>query len=74
VDDVDPDLAAIGAEIRRHRKAQRLSQEVLAERAGLHRNHIGYIERGERKVTVLTLIQVARALKVAPAVLMAPVS
>ncbi len=71
--EVNPDLVAIGGEIRRQRKAKNLSQENLAELAGLHRNYVGYVERGERKITVVTLIQIARALNVAPAVLIGPV-
>lgn len=41
-----------------------LSQEQLAEKSGLARNYIGNIERAEYKVTVETLAQIAKALKV----------
>ncbi len=58
----DSDLVALGREIRRHRKAHNLSQEGLAERADLHRNYIGFLERGERNPTAKTLFQIARAL------------
>jgi transcriptional regulator with XRE-family HTH domain len=56
------DLKALGREIRRHRKQAKLSQEQLAERAGLHRNYVGYLERGERNSSATTLFQIARAL------------
>jgi transcriptional regulator with XRE-family HTH domain len=56
------DLKALGREIRRHRKQAKLSQEQLAERAGLHRNYVGYLERGERNPAATTLFQIARAL------------
>lgn len=56
------DLKALGREIRRHRKAKKLSQEQLAERADLHRNYIGYLERGERNPAATTLFQIANAL------------
>jgi transcriptional regulator with XRE-family HTH domain len=60
----DKDLIALGREIRRHRKARNLSQEELAERAGLHRNYIGYLERGERNPRLKTIYLVAKALGV----------
>lgn len=60
---VDSDLAALGREIRRHRRARKLSQEQLAERAELHRNYVGYLERGERNPSAKTLFQIARALE-----------
>ncbi|TCS07544.1 helix-turn-helix transcriptional regulator [Caulobacter sp. BK020] len=67
------DLLALGREIRRHRKALGLSQELLAERAGLHRNYVGFLERGERNPSVTTLFRVAQALEVRAADLVAGV-
>lgn len=37
------------------RKQKGWSQDVFAERAGLHRAHVGEIERGESNVTLQTL-------------------
>jgi transcriptional regulator with XRE-family HTH domain len=62
----DPDLVALGREIRALRLAQGLSQEELADRAGLHRNYIGGIERGERNVGVKAIFALARGLGVEP--------
>jgi transcriptional regulator with XRE-family HTH domain len=58
------DLIALGREIRRHRKALGLSQEALAERAGLHRNYVGLLERGERNPSATTVFGLARTLGV----------
>ncbi len=54
----------LGEAIRTERIKAGLSQEKLAEKAGLARNYIGNIERAEYKVTVETLALIAKALKV----------
>jgi transcriptional regulator with XRE-family HTH domain len=58
------DLIEAGRAIRIRRQASGLSQEALAERAGVHRNYVGLLERGERNASLTTLIAVARALNV----------
>jgi len=52
----------LGAAVRRLRKAKKLTQEKLAERADLSTNSVGSIERGENDVTISTLRRVAAAL------------
>lgn len=59
-------LARLGAVIRTRRKAIKLSQEALADAAGIERSHMGKIERGERNVTLLNLCRVAAALDAPP--------
>lgn len=64
--DEQRDLLALGREIRRHRNAKGLSQEKLAELAGLNRNYIGFVERAERSPRVTTIFRIARALDLHP--------
>ena len=65
-DDEDRRLKALGQAIRDARKARSVSQEALAYNAGIDRSHMGKIERGERNVTALNLLRVAKALGVKP--------
>lgn len=61
----------IGAVVRQLREATGLSQEELAEQAGLHRTYISLVERGRRNITVDALSQIAEALGVYPSRLIA---
>ncbi len=54
----------IGKRIAEERQKRNLSQEYLAEITNLHRNHIGYIERGEKRATLDTLYQITKALNI----------
>ena len=62
-----------GRTVRKRRHALGLSQEALAEKAGLHWTYIGGIERGERNLGLLNLVKIARALGTTPARLVAGV-
>jgi transcriptional regulator with XRE-family HTH domain len=61
----------LGKAVRQKRLAMGLSQEALAEKADLHWTYIGGIERGERNVSLLNIVRIARALGIAPARLLA---
>ncbi|WP_293778809.1 helix-turn-helix transcriptional regulator [uncultured Oxalicibacterium sp.] len=65
------ELKALGATIRMLRKEIGLSQEALADLAGLDRSHMGRIERGERNLAVVNLLKIRRALGISGAQLMA---
>jgi transcriptional regulator with XRE-family HTH domain len=59
----------VGARIRNLRIKKGWSQEELAARCGLHRSHMGEIERGQTNMTMSTLIAVVQTLEVSAATL-----
>ena len=69
--DTDGRLRKLGAAIRKARDDRGLSQEALADAAGLDRSHMGKIERGERNVSVLNVARVCDALAITMTALMA---
>lgn len=58
------ELLKFGLKIRELRTIKGLSQEDLADLAGLHRTYVGGIERGERNVAFLNIVKLAKALEV----------
>lgn len=59
----------VGATVRVWRLKRKMSQDIFAERAGLHRAHVGEIERGEANVTLQTLKIIADTLEIRVAAL-----
>ncbi|MBI4727593.1 helix-turn-helix transcriptional regulator [candidate division TA06 bacterium] len=62
-------LKLVGDNTRAIRKSQNLSQEKLAERAGVDYRYIGFIEQGRVNPTLKSLEKIAAALKINFAVL-----
>ena len=57
-------LIKFGRKVREERTNLGLSQEELAERAGVHRTYIGMIERAERNITLENIEKIAKALRI----------
>ena len=57
-------IISFGLKVKELRKQKNISQEKLAELAGLHRTYIGMIERGEKNLTILNIEKIALALNV----------
>jgi transcriptional regulator with XRE-family HTH domain len=68
----DEILRLFGERLRQIRTERNLSQERLAELAGLDRNYIGQIERAERNVALVNIIRIAKALEIEPESLFVP--
>lgn len=62
--DKEPILLAFGHRVQELRKARNLSQEQLADLAGVHRTYVGMIERAEKNITLCNIERIAKALKV----------
>lgn len=58
------ELLQLGKNLRSFRLNKELSQEKLAELTGLHRTYIGGVERGERNISLVNLVRIARILEI----------
>jgi transcriptional regulator with XRE-family HTH domain len=54
----------IGNAVFKYSKQAKMSQETLAEKAEIHPNYVGRIERGECSATIEIFLKIAEALKV----------
>ena len=60
---MDPYLDILGKRIVARRKELGMSQEKLANEAGLDRSYVGRIERAEHNLTFVSLVRLCRAMK-----------
>ena len=59
-------LKKFGNRLRDLRTERRISQQSLELKAGISKNQIGNIERGEVNVTLITLMAIASVLEISP--------
>lgn len=69
-DDVRNLAKTIGKVVATRRRTLKLSQEQFAEKVGCHRTYVGFIERGEKNITIFTLKSFAEALGCSPSQLL----
>ena len=60
----DKRMIAFGRRVREVRKGKGISQERLAEMAGIDRSYMGNIERGEKNITLKKAYEICDALDV----------
>ena len=65
---------AFGKRVREVRLEAGMTQEALAEAAGLHPTFVSNVERGYRLASLATLVQIARGLEVPAAILVEDLS
>ncbi|MDS1344720.1 helix-turn-helix domain-containing protein [Planktothrix agardhii] len=64
---------ALGQVLIKYRTLLKISQEELADRAGIHRTYVSQIERGLKSPTLSVLFQISRSLNTTASVLIAEV-
>lgn len=57
-------LKNFGEQVKNKRKDAEISQEELAEKLGVHRTYMSFIERGLRNPSLLLVFKISRALKI----------
>jgi len=61
-----PEAEKFGDIVRTLREERGLTQDQLAEHAGVSATYIGFIERGDNVPTLTIILQIASALKIRP--------
>jgi Predicted transcriptional regulators len=62
----------VGRNVREVRQTRGMTQEQLAERSGFSQQYISDLERGRRNPTIVSLYELAQALKSTPIELLQP--
>ena len=70
---IDAPKETLAFNLKRLRLSAGLSQESLADRAGLHRTYISSVERAQRNISLENIYALARALGTEPKELLKPV-
>ena len=60
----DQRMVTFGKRVREARKSKGISQERLAEIAGIDRSYMGNIERGEKNITLKKVYEICDALDI----------
>lgn len=60
------DYEDLGRRIRNYRKERKWTQDVLAKKIGVCTSFVGHVERGSRKASLETIIELCRVLEVSP--------
>lgn len=63
----------IGSNFARLRKSKGLTQEAVAEKSGFSQSYIGWLERGQRNPTAISIWMLAQAVDAMPADLVQPI-
>lgn len=62
---IEKDLSVIlGKVLKEYRERKNMTQQVVADLAGIQRSHLACLEAGEKQVTIKTLVKILSALSI----------
>lgn len=62
MNDYQKTLDILASNIKKKRAEQKINQDELAFRAGVHRAYVGSVERSEKNITIGSIYKIAQAL------------